>query len=188
MAVDAGDADEIVVVGHSGGTPLVPCVIARALELDPEIGRKRPKVILLTVGAIMPAVALHPKAVRMREAVRRVAVEPSVQWIDVQARKDVMNFWDFDPVIGVGVDAGPQRCNPRVWRVRLHDMLSPDLYRKLSGNYFRFHYQFIMANNLRAPYDYFMLVCGPLSLIEWAKRGNSAVAEFSSDGKYLTAA
>lgn len=186
-AVDAGDADEIVVVGHSGGTPLVPCVIARALELDPEIGRKGPKVILLTVGAIMPAVALHPKAVRMREAVRRVAAEPSVQWIDVQARKDVMNFWDFDPVMGVGVDAGPQRCNPTIWRVRLHDMLSPDFYRKLSGNYFRFHYQFIMANNLRAPYDYFMLVCGPLPVIEWAKRGNSAVAEFSSDGKCLAA-
>jgi hypothetical protein len=45
-----------------------------------------------------------------------------------------------------------------------------------------------MANNLRAPYDFFMLVCGPLPVIEWAKRGSSAVAGFSSDGKYLNAA
>lgn len=187
-AVDAGDADEIVVVGHSGGTPLAPCIIARALELDPDLGRKGPKVVLLTVGAIMPAAALHPKAVRMREAVRRVAVEPSVQWIDVQARKDVMNFWDFDPVAGIGVDAGPQRCNPFVWQIRFRDMLSADLYRKLNGQYFRLHFQFIMANNLRAPYDYHMLVCGPLPVIEWARRDAAVVREFAADGQYLGAA
>lgn len=187
-AVDTGDADEIIVVGHSGGTPLAPCIIARALDLDPDLGRKGPKVVLLTVGSIMPAVALHPKAARMREAVRRIAVEPTVQWIDVQARKDVMNFWDFDPVAGIGVDAGPRRCNPLVWRIRFRDMLSEDLYRRLNGNFFRLHYQYIMANNLRAPYDYHMLVAGPLPVVEWAECGAAAVARFSSDATYLGAA
>jgi hypothetical protein len=120
----------------------------------------------------------------MREAVRRMAVEPSVQWIDVQARKDVMNFWDFDPVAGLGVDAGPQRCNPLVWRIRFRDLLSSDLYRKLNGRYFRLHFQYVMANDLRAAYDYFMLVCGPLPIAQWPVHGES-IADFSDDGRYL---
>jgi hypothetical protein len=184
-AVDAGDADEIVVVGHSGGGVLAPCVVARALELDPELGRSGPKVLLLTTGSIMPAVALHPGATRMREAIRRIAVDPGVQWIDCQARKDVMNFWNFDPVTDVGIDAGTQRCNPTFWRIRFRDLLSEDLYRKLNGKFFRLHYQFIMANNLRASYDYFMLTCGPLPVMEWVSRGIDAVAEFSPDGRYF---
>jgi len=186
-AVDAADSDEIVMIGHSGGTPLAPCAVARALELDPELGRRGPKITLLTVGAIMPAVGLHPAATRMREAVRRIAVEPSVQWVDVQAQKDVMNFWDFDPVAGLGIEVGAERRNPLVWRVRLRDMLSADLYRKLRASYFRLHYQFIMANNIRAPYDFYMLVCGPLPLIEWAKRDGAPVREFAQDGAYLGA-
>jgi hypothetical protein len=121
----------------------------------------------------------------MREAVRRIAIEPGVQWIDCQARKDVMNFWDFDPVADLGIDAGPQRCNPTFWRIRFRDLLSTDLYRKLNGKFFRLHYQFIMANNLRAPYDYFMLTCGPLPVMEWVNRGIGAVAEFAPDGRYL---
>ena len=183
-AVDAGDADEIVVVGHSGGGVLAPCVVARALELDPDLGRKR-HVVLLTAGSIMPAVALHPKATRMRAAVRRVAVEPTVRWIDAQARKDIMNFSKFDPVTGVGVDAGAERVNPTVWPIRFRDMLSGDAYRKLNGKFFRMHYQFIMANSLRAPYDYYMLTCGPLPILDWVERGNEAVGAFASDGRYL---
>ena len=47
-AVRANTADEIVVVGHSGGGVLAPAVITRALELDPEVGRRGPPLILLT--------------------------------------------------------------------------------------------------------------------------------------------
>ena len=39
-AVRANDADEVIVVGHSGGGALAPAVIVRALELDPDIGRR----------------------------------------------------------------------------------------------------------------------------------------------------
>ena len=66
-AARANAADEIVVVGHSGGGALAPFVITRALELDPEVGRRGPPIVLLTLGSIMPGAALHPKA---RQAAR----------------------------------------------------------------------------------------------------------------------
>jgi hypothetical protein len=183
----ANAADEILVIGHSGGGVTAPAVVARALELDPDVGRHGPVVILLTLGSIMPGAALHPKARKLRAIIERIAVEPSIQWIDAQSNKDILNFDNFDPVAGIGIDAGPRRCNPLTWQVRFRDMLSEEFYRSLNGNFFRLHYQFIMANDIRAPYDYFMLVCGPATPSEWVKRQRDLLADFAEDGSYQKA-
>ncbi|HEY1364990.1 MAG TPA: hypothetical protein VGF60_22285 [Xanthobacteraceae bacterium] len=181
-AARANEADEIVVVGHSGGGVLAPAVITRALELDPDVGRRGPALVLLTLGSIAPGAALHPRAERLRAIFARLAIEPSVAWIDCQSRKDVLNFWDFDPIEGVGVRLGRERCNPLVWKVRFRDMVSSEFYRRIRINYFRLHYQFIMANDQRASYDYFMLIGGPLPVATWAKDPNAALAAFAADG------
>ena len=95
-----------------------------------------------------------------------------------------LNFYDFDPVEGIGVDAGALRCNPLIWRVRLRDMLAPEFYRKIRFNLFRMHYQFIMANDMRAPYEYMMLVCGPLPVEQWARDGVNMLKRFAPDATY----
>ena len=181
-AVRANEADEIVVVGHSGGGALAPAVIVRALEIDPEVGRRGPPVVLLTLGSIAPGAALHPRAEKLRGLFGRLAVEPSIRWIDCQTRLDVMNFWDFDPVAGIGVEVGPERCNPQVWNLRLRDMLADEFVNRNRLDFFRLHYQFIMANDKRAPYDYFMLVAGPLPVTAWAQDPRAALDRFAADG------
>jgi hypothetical protein len=180
----ANAADEIVVVGHSGGGVTAPAVVARALELDPELGRRGPRVVLLTPGSLMPGIGLHRGASRVHRDIQRIAVEPSILWIDVQARADILNFYNFDPVSGIGIDAGPGRCNPLVWVVRLRDMLAPEFFKKLTRSWFRMHYQFIMANDMRAPYEYMMLVCGPVPVEQWARRGQEMLARFEQDATY----
>ena len=183
-AARAGDADEILIVGHSAGGLTAPIVATRALELDPDLGRHGPRVALVTVGSLTPAFALHPAAERMRAAVRRLATEPAMRWVDCQARKDIMNFWDFDPVGGVGVDVGTARTNPLIWPVRLRDMLTDAAYDRVRGSQFRMHYQYVMANDRRAPYDYFMLVCGPVAVTDWAKDPDAVVKRFGAHAAY----
>lgn len=181
--VRAHAADEIVVIGHSGGGAIAPAVVTRALELDPELGRHGPPVVLLTLGSIAPGAALHPKAKRLRAVLARLATEPSVTWIDSQSRKDVMNFWDFDPIAGIGIAIAGRRHNPTIWRIRFRDMLSEDLYRRIRWNFFRLHYQFIMANDQRAPYDYFMLVGGPVPVATWPGDPRAVLEAFAGDGR-----
>ena len=183
-AARANDCDELLVVGHSGGGVIAPAVVARALELDPDLGKHGPCVVLLTPGSLMPGVGLHFQARRVHKSIERIAVEPSIIWIDAQARKDALNFWDFDPVGGLGIDVGARRCNPFVWKVRMRDMLAGEFYKKLRWNLFRMHYQFIMANDMRAPYDYCMLVAGPVAVEDWAKRGFDLLSAFSADASY----
>ena len=178
----ANKVDEIALVGHSAGSVIASAIMARALDLDPDIGRRGPRLVLLTLGSVMPAVALHPAARRTRDVIKRLATEPTLAWIDCQSRKDYLSFPDFDPVNGVGVHVGAQRCNPLIWLVRFKDMIRPERYRRFRWNLFRVHYQYIMAGDRPAPYDYVLLVGGPVGIAEWAKHHQELTLAFIRDG------
>ena len=177
----ANDADEIAVVGHSTGGVTASAIVMRALELDPDLGRHGPRLVLLTLGSVMPAVALHPTAQRMRAIVAKLAVARDVAWVDCQSRKDVMCFANFDPVAGIGVDAGAERCNPLPWRITFRDMIAPAEYGRFRRNFFRVHYQYIMAGDRPASYDYLLLVCGPMPIDQWPERNREFAAMFLPD-------
>jgi pimeloyl-ACP methyl ester carboxylesterase len=175
----ANEADELAVVGHSSGAVVATAIMARALELDPDLGRNGIRLVLLTLGSVMPAVALHPRAARMRDIVRRLAVAPALTWIDCQSRKDVMCFANFDPIDGVGVKAGGQRCNTLLWRIRFRDMIAPKKYGRFRWNHLRVHYQYILAGDQPAPYDYVLLVGGSMPIADWPERGRELMLAFA---------
>jgi hypothetical protein len=179
--------DEIVVVGHSAAGVTATAVMARALDLDPDLGRRGPAIVLLTLGSVMPAAALHPAAARMRDVVRRLAVEPTITWVDCVARKDVMNFWDYDLVAGVGIETQGKRCNPLTWKVSFKEAVSPEFYRQLRLNLFRLHYQFIMSGDRRSVYDYVMLVAGPAAVVDWARRAEAVAGAFAANTAFMPA-
>jgi pimeloyl-ACP methyl ester carboxylesterase len=173
------DADEIVVVGHSTGSVIATAIVARALALDPHLGRKRARLTLLTLGSVMPAVALHPAASRMRDIVKRLAIEPTLNWVECQCRKDVMNFAAFDPVEDIGLHIDGQHIdgqhNPKIWLVRFQNMISPAEYRRLRWSFFRMHFQYIMSGDRQTAHDYVLLVGGPMALADWANRHDLAL-------------
>ena len=119
--------------------------------------------------------------------VRRIAAEPSLTWIDCRSKKDHLNFWQIDPVEGVGVKLAA-RHNPLIWPVSLKQMLSPQSYARLKWSPFRRHFQFIMSGDRRASYDYMMLVAGPVAVADWARNAEALAASFAADGTFAGAA
>ncbi len=178
-AAAANDTDELVLVGHSTGSVIAAAIMARALALDPDLGRHGARLVLLTLGAVMPAVALHPAANRMRDTIKRLAGEPTVAWIECQSRKDVMNFEGFDPVDGVGVHV-EKRHNPLLWSVRFKEMVSPAHYQRLRWNFFRMHFQYINAGDRPTAHDYMLLIAGTVALADWARHHEQLTLEFVS--------
>jgi hypothetical protein len=174
--VRSSDAEEIVIVGHSSGSFLGVEILARALKLDPELGRRGPRIVLLTIGGNLPIVGFHAAARDFRDHLQRLAVEPSIDWIDCQARKDVMNFYPFDPIAGHGIDVGAHRRNPRIVPIRFRDIIDPTHYDWFRWQFFRVHFQFVMANERPQPYDFFMIACGPVPLRERMARPEAALA------------
>lgn len=178
-AARGNEADEVALVGHSTGGAVACAIMARALELAPELGRRGPRVVLLTLGSVMPAVALHPAAQKMRGIVAQLAAAPSIAWIDCQSRKDVMCFANFDPVAGIGIrQTSAVRCNPLLWRISFKDMIAPQDYDRFRWSHFRVHYQYIMAGDRPAPYDYVLLVGGPTPIAEWPQHDREFFAAF----------
>jgi hypothetical protein len=177
------DADEIVVIGHSGGAAFCVPVMARALALDPDLGRRVPRFAVMALGTLIPLLAFHPRGDDARAATRRLATEPGVTYLDCQVRKDIMNIFGCDPPEAAGV-AAADRPTALTWRLRFRDMLAPEFYARLRWNFFRMHFQFIMAGDRRAPYEYFMFVCGPAPVADWAGRGDEVVRAFAPDGSY----
>jgi len=49
------------------------------------------------------------------------------------------------------------------------------------------HYQYIMSNDRRASYDYYMFICGPAPFADWAAQDGRACAAFDAEGRYRVA-
>ena len=175
------DADEIVIVGHSSGSFLGTEMLARALQLDPALGRHGPRIVLLTIGGNFPIVGFHTVSQPFRDHLRMLATEPSIDWIDCQSRKDVMNFYPFDPIEGHDIDVGNARRNPKIVSVRFRDIIKPEHYSVFRWKFFRVHFQFVMANERPHAYDFFMIVCGPIPLSARMAVPDAALAVATGD-------
>jgi hypothetical protein len=182
--VRRADADEIVVAGHSIGAAIAVEALARAFESDPALGRRGPKLALLTVGAVIPKITLHPRGAPLHAQVRRLADEPSLTWAEYQAREDAISFYRFDPVSLVPVDNVRRPDGPFIGRVQIHRMLTAATLRRVRFNHMRLHYQFVMANEVRAAYDYFMLACGPAPFRRTVTVKDGPEGLYGADGSY----
>lgn len=175
------DADEIVVIGHSLGAVLAIDLLDRAFEFEPAIGRSGGQLALLSVGSSILKIGLHRKALRLRSRLVRVASAGGLFWAEYQALTDVMNFYKTDPMISLGLTAR----GPLVRIVRIREMLFAPIYRRIRYNFYRVHCQFVSANDRRVAYDYFMLVCGPLSAECQARSPDGAACAIGPDGTLL---
>jgi len=186
--VQAGKADEIVIVGHSLGATFVVDLVTRALARDPDLARRGPALAVLTIGATIPKVTLHPAGARLRACAERVAHASDMFWVEYQARDDAISFYKFHPVTLRAIGPAGDPAPPLVRRVQFHEMMTPADFRRYRVNFMRLHYQFVMANAQRALYDYFMIVCGPLPLRAIAHTPNGPLDLIAADGAIIAGA
>jgi hypothetical protein len=175
-AVLEGDAQEILVVGHSTGVIVAIEVLTRALALDPQLNQHGPSLAVLTIGSRVPGAALWNGAYRLRETIARLATDPTVLWVEYQAPQDFLNAFRFDPVRDLRLDLGARtRTGPVIRSPRFKEILLPRTYRRRRWNLFRMHFQFLMANEIPGEYDYLMITCGPVSLADRIANPQAAV-------------
>ena len=179
VAARGSSADEIVVVGHSLGAALAVNLLDRASKLEPSLGSTGTPITFLSIGSSILKVGLHRAAGRFRAAVERVAKAPGILWGDFQARIDIMNFYDVDPMAEMSL---PSKPGPVIRLVELGRMLEHKVYRRMRLRFYRLHSQFVSGNDKRASYDYFMLVCGPVSARYQTLASDGALSMIGEDG------
>jgi hypothetical protein len=172
-------ADEILVIGHSLGAVLAVDLLDRALKLNHALGATGTPITFLSIGSSILKIGLHGAARRFRAAVEHVGRAPGIFWGDCQARIDIMNFYNVDPMTEMSL---PSKYGPIIRLVEFGRMLEHDVYRRIRLKFYRLHCQFISGNDKRASYDYFMLVCGPISARYQILAPDGALSVVGEDG------
>jgi hypothetical protein len=162
--LERNEYDEVLLVGHSVGTILLPLVVSRALELDPQLRGARARLALLTLGHCIQDVTLLPHAEPVRAAIRATA-SSGIFWLDVTSPPDGACF----PLVDVAEGSGLQRAAhqpryPLSISARFHKMFSPEHYRDIKRDRMRIHFQYLMAGDHPTEYNYFDITAGPLTL------------------------
>lgn len=181
-AARSSEADELLIFGHSLGAVLAIDLLDRALKLDPALGKTGTPVTFLSIGSSILKIGLHRGATSFRAAVERVARAPGIFWGDYQARIDVMNFYNRNPMAEMSL---PTRYGPVVKLVEFSQMLERAIYRRIRLRFYRVHCQFISGNDRRALYDYFMLCCGPISAKFQTLAPDGALSMVQNDGRLI---
>ncbi|HZY16747.1 MAG TPA: hypothetical protein VFE74_08970, partial [Ramlibacter sp.] len=160
--------DEVLVVGHSSGTMLAVAIVARALaQLEPAGASRRPGLSLLTLGQCIPTLGLLPPAQQFRRELLAVATCPDVHWVDFSAPPDACCFPLVDPLQACGIArpaggaAAPLLLSPRFSR-----MFEAGDYARRKRDKFGLHFQYLMASDRPAGYDYFAITAGRLALAQ----------------------
>jgi len=161
------DIDEVLVIGHSSGAMLAASVVARALDLDPGLLGHRASVSLLTLGQCIPLLSYQAEAVEFRRELARLRSTGELTWIDITAPPDGCCFALVDPTEvcedgrpeGERTVAGPKRLSPR-----FAQCFGAEGYRAVRRDKYRCHFQYLMAVERPAIYDYFAISAGPQRL------------------------
>ncbi len=169
-----GDADEILIVGHSSGAHLA--VTAMAEVLRARDGKTGPEISFLTVGQVIPMMSFLPEARELRENLNYLSQSTEMSWIDISAPGDGGCFALSDPVHVTGV--APSEADkhwPKVISAAYSETLSPEVLAKTKWRFFRRHVQYLCAFDRPGSYDYFQITAGPRTLnARFAWRGATA--------------
>lgn len=185
-AIRSGAYDEVILVGHSLGATLMLGVLDRALDHEPALAAGPTRLAFLTCGATIPKLALHRKGEKVRRQAQRAADTPGLSWVEYQARHDSINFYRFHPVTLRDIEFDVTTDGPPVLRdANIKRMLTQEKLDKLRWHAMRIHYQFLLANEQKAPYDYFMFVLGPLPFAELSSRPEGPLGRFDADGSLI---
>jgi len=148
--------DEIVLVGHSTGGALMLDAASMAAKKTQD-----PDFTVLTVGSTALKIGMHPAADWFRDRVATLFANPEVRWAEYQCLTDVINFYRADPARHMDLVASIQ---PAIRSIRVKQMVDKATYRRMRGNFFRVHYQFVFGNTKPYHYDFPAICFGPHSL------------------------
>jgi len=150
--------DEVLIVGHSIGAIVAVSVTARVLELAS--GEMLRKTTFITLGQCIPYVSVMPAAEELRNDLKIVADGAALRWVDFTAPPDPLCFFRVDPVRFSGLECAlPDR--PKQVVVRVFRMFGQETYSRMRLNKLRLHFQYLMASELKADYDFFLMTAGP---------------------------
>lgn len=164
--IAASDHDEILVCGHSFGAVWAVAALALALERKPDLLAGR-RVTFLALGSSLLKIALAPRAGFMRDWAARVMAEPGLFWHEIQTKNDIIAFYKADPFETLGIRG--HAATLQIDRPNYKKAMNKARYRKMRKSFYATHRQYILYQDVRAPFDTQLRYFGPFDSRELAE-------------------
>ena len=180
----AGEADEVVVVGHSSSSFLGIEVLDRVLSQDPGFGTRGTPVTFVSIGSVIPWLGLDRAARTFRDALLRFGRARQIGWIDVRAPWDWLSIHGQNPLAACALTP-PDPERPAVLGVMINDLITGSDVRRRQWNLFQMHFQLLMASQSTQGFDYLDLMTGPEpvhALASVARKGDDALGSTCRPG------
>ena len=176
-----GHAGEIVVIGHSSSSFLGIEVLDRVLARDPGFATRGTPVSFVSIGSVIPWLGLDPRAESFRGALARFGAARAIGWLDVRAEWDWLSIHLRNPLVACGLPS-PGTGRPATMRVRVSELIEPELLRRRKWNLFHLHFQLLMSSRAAHAFDYVAFVSGPEPVHEVVSRCRDAALPDSDSG------
>ena len=162
-ALQSGQYDEVLVVGHSSGAQLAVSALSRCIQRH-GVAPATP-LGLVTLGQSIAMTSFLPEAHELRADLARIADDGRIFWLDVTAPGDGACFALTDPSANCRAGGRPaQAVNPLVISAAFRQTMEPGELRRYRWRLLRMHFQYLCAFANPAGFDYFEITAGPESL------------------------
>ncbi|MEM7686079.1 MAG: hypothetical protein AAF293_14725 [Pseudomonadota bacterium] len=162
-ALDGGDYDEVLIVGHSSGAQLAITALSRCI--DRSASQPSTPLALMTLGQSIAMTSFLPKAEELRADLARIADNARIFWLDVTAPGDGACFALTDPAANCRAHGRPaDALNPVVISAAFRQTMDPEQLRQYRWRLLRMHFQYLCAFANPSIFDYFETTAGPLAL------------------------
>jgi hypothetical protein len=166
--------DELLVAAHSVGSIIAVPFLDRLLRS----GKWQGRVSLLTLGECIPLTSfLQPQADSFNAILKRVALDPRLDWIDFSMPSDGACFALLDPVRATFRETidYPQADLPKFLSPRFMEGYSKERFDELKRNRYLYHFAYLMSPDLPAAFDFPAIALGDKRLAErYRDRKNQA--------------
>ena len=179
-----GEADEVVVVGHSSSSFLGIEALDRILARDPGFGSRGTPVSFVSIGSVIPWLGLDPAAQGFRDALLRFGRATQIGWLDVRATWDWLSIHLSNPLAACGLTP-PDPARPAVRWVTIHELITGADVGRRQWNLFQMHFQLLMASQSTRGFDYLDVITGPTpvhSLVTRCREGASPAGPVGGTG------
>lgn len=171
-------ADEYLIASHSMGTNLAVHAFGMLLESEPDLLAGK-RVIFATLGGALLQCSLMRSAKTLRRRAGLILGAPQVEWIEVQCLTDPVHFYKTPVAVATGNGELPA---PKIIRLRVKQMLLRERYRRIRRDFLRVHRQYVMGADRRAPYDFGLMVAGPLPVSNFTDYNDEKMPPLGDDG------
>ena len=180
--ISNSDHEEIIIAGHSFGTIWAVQALARIVLKKPQILKNRP-ITFLALGSSLLKINLVPAAKNMRHMSKIVMSQPDLLWDETQTHIDLIAFHGTDPFQTLDLEkSAANRAQFNVDHVRYSRVMDKQRYRKMRKSFYRSHRQYIMYQDVRCHFDFFLKCFGPIPIRQLAK-DNDAMNRIDIEGQ-----